>query len=79
LFSNNFYINNLIKKNQKIKDSPLKTLINQNQIITNVANCKVTSAYTFYECLYKFDLNPNIGYCVSSSEIYDLSQELSKF
>lgn len=61
-----------------LKDSPLKSIISQNSIVTNVANCKATNAYAFYECLYKFDLNPDVGYCVSSTDIATLAPGLSK-
>ena len=55
----------------------MKLLIKENSIILNVANCKVENAFSFYECLYKFEKNQNLGYCMDVKEILRLASTLS--
>lgn len=61
----------------RLKESPLKSIIEVDSIISSVSNCQVTSAYTWYECLYKMDSrngpNSGGGYCMSLDEIFYLA------
>lgn len=62
-----------------LKDSPLETQLNIGSIITSVSNCEVKNAVNYYECLYKIETQPKMGYCMSQDEIIGFSSPIGKF
>ena len=85
LKSHPIFVNNVfIKKphvNNVLVESPLKSIIPKNTVISSVANCKVNSAFSFYDCLYRIDKNliESNGYCMQSDHIVRMASFISKF
>ena len=46
-------------------------------IIRNVANCEVKNAFTFYECLYRYDMNSDVGNCLNMDQILKMDAKIN--
>jgi hypothetical protein len=46
-------------------------------IIRNIANCEVKNSFTFYECLYKYDMDSDVGNCLSEDQILKLDAKVT--
>lgn len=85
LKSHPIFVNNVFIKRPHVSnvlvESPLKSIIPKNTVISSVANCKVNSAFSFYDCLYRIDKNliESNGYCMQSDHIVRMASFISKF
>jgi S2P endopeptidase len=84
LKSHPIFIDNLFIKKPHVSsvftESPLKSIIPHHTVIYSVGNCKVNSAFSFYDCLYRIDKNSieSNGYCIQNEHIVRMASFISK-
>ncbi|CAF0952100.1 unnamed protein product [Brachionus calyciflorus] len=54
-------------------DSPLASSIKINSVITKIFDCDITNSYSYFQCLYKNEIESSSGFCISSNKIYKLA------
>lgn len=62
-----------------LKDSPLESKLQVGSVITSMSNCDIKSSLTYFECLYRIETQPALGYCLTQDEIIGLGLPIGKF